>query len=154
MIIAACFTLPAEIFSSVADLSGFMTLDCQLDCHKIGLCLGSRYLYFLQLFVGCRYHSIKNDHLAMVEEIRELRVQKEMMQQQKKEMVDRLHETKTLLLKEQEEHRILQRNIAAKAEEWKEVRKTTSLFVQEMIKEVKLLCHYSFNASYLCSLPG
>ena len=56
MIITACFTLPAEIFSSVADLSGFMTLDCQLDCHKIGLCLGSRYLYFLQLFVGCRYH--------------------------------------------------------------------------------------------------
>jgi hypothetical protein len=94
------------------------------------------------------------DHLAMVEEIRELRVQEEMMQKQKKEMVDRLHETKTLLLKEQDEHKILRKNTAAKVEEWMEDRTKTSQFVQEMIKEVKLLCQYRFHASYICSLPG
>ena len=81
---------------------------------------------------------MQNDLLAMVEEIRVLRLKEEMIQQQKKEMVDQFLQTKELLLKEQEEHQILQNDIAVKAEEWMEERKITIQLVQEMIKEVKL----------------
>ena len=81
---------------------------------------------------------MQNDLLAMVEEIRVLRLKEEMIQQQKKEMVDQFLQTKELLLKEQEDHQILQNDIAVKAEEWMEERKITIQLVQEMIKEVKL----------------
>ena len=81
---------------------------------------------------------MQNDLLVMVEEIRVLRLKEEMIQQQKKEMVDQFLHTKELLLKEQEEHQILQNDIDVKAEEWMEERKLNSQFVQEMIKEVKL----------------
>ena len=81
---------------------------------------------------------MQNDLLVMVEEIRVLRLKEEMIQQQKKEMVDQFLQTKELLLKEQEEHQILQNDIAVKAEEWMEERKITIQLVQEMIKEVKL----------------
>ena len=81
---------------------------------------------------------MQNDHLSMVEEIRVLRLQDEMIRQQQEEMVDQFLHTRQLLLKEQEEHKILQKNIAAKAEEWMEERKATNQLVQEMIKEVKL----------------
>ena len=81
---------------------------------------------------------MQNDLLAMVKEIRALRQQEEMIQQRKREMVDQFLQTKELLLKEQEEHQILQNDIAVKAEEWMEERKITIQLVQEMIKEVKL----------------
>jgi hypothetical protein len=81
---------------------------------------------------------MQNDLLAMVEEIRELRLQEEMIQQQKKEMVDQFLQTKQLLLKEHEKNTMLQYDIAVKAEEWMKERKFTSQLVQEMIKEVKL----------------
>ena len=81
---------------------------------------------------------MQNDLLAMVEEIRLLRLQEEIIQQQKKEMVDQFPQTKQLLLKEQEEHKILQNDVAFMAEEWMEERKVTSQLLQEMIKEVKL----------------
>ena len=81
---------------------------------------------------------MQNDHLAMVEEIRVLRLQEEMIRQQQQDMTDQFLQTKQLLLKEQEEHKILQENIAAKTEEWTEERKATAQLVQEMIKEVKL----------------
>ena len=81
---------------------------------------------------------MQNNHLAMVEEIRVLRQQEEIIQQQKKEMVDQNLQTNQILLKEQEEHKILQNNISVKVEEWMEERKATSQLVQQMINEVKL----------------
>ena len=81
---------------------------------------------------------MQNDNLAMVEEIIVLRLQEEMMQQQQDDIVDQFLHTKQLLLKEQEEHKILQKNIATTADEWMEERKATNQLVQEMIKEVKL----------------
>ena len=81
---------------------------------------------------------MQNNHLAMVEEIRVLRQQEEIIQQQKKEMVDQYLQTNQILLKEQEEHQILQNNISVKVEEWMEERKATSKLVQQMINEVKL----------------
>ena len=81
---------------------------------------------------------MQNNHLAMVEEIRVLRQQEEIIQQQKKEMVDQNLQTNQILLKEQEEHQILQNYISVKVEEWMEERKATSQLVQQMINEVKL----------------
>ena len=81
---------------------------------------------------------MQNNHLAMVEDIRVLRQQEEIIQQQKKEMVDQYLQTNQILLKEQEEHQILQNNISVKVEEWMEERKATSKLVQQMINEVKL----------------
>ena len=87
---------------------------------------------------------MQNDLLAMVEEIRVLRLQEEIIQQQKKEMVDQFLQTKELLLKEQEDHQILQNDIAVKAEEWMEERTKTSQFMQE----IKLVMSADLEACY------
>eukprot|EP00092_Neocalanus_flemingeri_P052991 GFUD01062148.1.p1 GENE.GFUD01062148.1~~GFUD01062148.1.p1 ORF type:complete len:217 (+),score=98.48 GFUD01062148.1:2-652(+) len=86
-----------------------------------------------------RFHSLEKDHLALVEEIRVLRVQEEMFQQEKKIIEKQLFETQLLLLREQEQHSILQKNMARKVEEWGVEREANSQLVEEMAREVNTL---------------
>ena len=85
----------------------------------------------------CRYTSLEKDHIALVEEMKVLRIKEEMVQQDKKKVEEQLFETQLLLLREQEQHRILQQNMARRVEERVEERKATCLLVQDMDKEVR-----------------
>jgi len=86
-----------------------------------------------------RYTSLEKDHIALVEEMKVLRIKEEMVQQDKKKVEEQLFETQLLLLREQEQHRILQQNMARRVEERVEERKATCLLVQDMDKELNEL---------------
>ena len=86
---------------------------------------------------GCRYQSLEKDHLAVLEEINVLRLQEETIQQEKKKVEEQLFETQLQLLREQEQHRILQENMARKVEDWREEREASCQLVQEMAREVR-----------------
>ena len=79
---------------------------------------------------------MENENCSLVEEIRALQLKGEMIQQDKQKMVEQLQATKLLLLKEQEEHKILQDDISVKVKECMREREDTILIVQKMIKEV------------------
>jgi Rab11 family-interacting protein 3/4 len=85
-----------------------------------------------------RLQGMEKDQRVLTEEVTNLRAQLDKTREEKNSVEEQLSETQILLMREQEQHRLLQDNRAREVEEWGSERATSLNIVQEMSREVSL----------------
>lgn len=86
-----------------------------------------------------RLQGMEKDHKVLSEEVTTLRTQLDKTREEKNSVEEQLSETQILLMREQEQHRMLQDNRNREVEEWGTERATSMNIVQEMSREVEQL---------------
>ena len=82
---------------------------------------------------------MEKDQRVLTDEVTNLRAQLDKTWEEKNSVEEQLSETQILLIREQEQHRMLQENRAREVEEWGTERATSLNLVKEMSREVEQL---------------
>lgn len=86
-----------------------------------------------------RLQGMEKDQRVLTDEVTNLRAQLDKTREEKNSVEEQLSETQILLIREQEQHRMLQENRAREVEEWGTERATSLNLVKEMSREVEQL---------------
>eukprot|EP00092_Neocalanus_flemingeri_P095404 GFUD01121385.1.p1 GENE.GFUD01121385.1~~GFUD01121385.1.p1 ORF type:complete len:416 (+),score=139.83 GFUD01121385.1:290-1537(+) len=86
-----------------------------------------------------RLQGMEKDQKVLTEEVTSLRAQLDKTREEKHSVEEQLSETQILLMREQEQHRMLQENRSREVEEWGTERANSLSLVQEMSREVEQL---------------